>query len=246
MLPKPLKVCHPPRLKERPVRMTMIGAMRCMDGVVLLADGQETITDYAKWDVQKMKVAEFNNSIRIAMTGAGDADTIDMIWEKVSELWGSEGGFHFIGFIGGIPNWSIEEWRAKIVSTVRQITKECIVPSGEPNMQVELIWMIQDTAQPPRRPMWPFELFRTNGLRERKVRPYFFGGSPILLTRYLSDVYLKGFSWSTEEARALAAYLLWEAKERDPKRPFQRVEAGDGYPALVVMRDHDHASELWS
>jgi hypothetical protein len=216
MMHKPLKECHPPRLKERPTRMTMIGAMRCMDGVVLLADGQETITDYAKWDVQKMKKAEFNGAIRIAMTGAGDADTIDMIWEKVSELWGSEGGSHFIGFMAGIPNWSIKEWRAKIVATVREITKETIIPSGESNTQVELLWMIQDTAQPPLNPMWPFELFRTFGLRERNVRPYYFGGNPILLTRYLSDLYLKNFLWSTEEAQALAAYLLWEAKERDP------------------------------
>jgi len=216
MLPKPLKECHPPRLKERPTRMTMIGAMRCMDGVVLLADGQETITDYAKWDVQKMKKAEFNGAIRIAMTGAGDADTIDMIWEKVSELWGSEGSSHFVGFIPGLPNLSVGEWRAKIVATVQKITKETIIPSGESNTQVELLWMIQDTASPPQRPLWPFELFRTFGLRERNVQPYYFGGNPLLLTRYLSDLYLKNFLWSTEEAQALGAYLLWEAKERDP------------------------------
>lgn len=67
--------------------MTMIGAMHCSDGVVLLADGQETIADYAKWDVEKMKTAHLNGCVRIVMTGAGDADNIEMIWEKISALW---------------------------------------------------------------------------------------------------------------------------------------------------------------
>jgi hypothetical protein len=195
--------------------MTMIGAMHCFDGVVLLADGQETITDYAKWDVEKMKTAHLNGAVRIVMTGAGDADNIDMIWEKVSALWGSWGPWQFSGYVSELPNLSIKQWRKKIVSIVNKVTKECIIPSGESNAQVELIWLIQDTISPRQTLMWPFELFRTNGLRERNIRPYYFGGSPILLTRYLSDMYLNCL-WMTDEARALAAYLLWEAKERDP------------------------------
>lgn len=215
MTPKPLKDCRPPRPKVRPIRMTMIGAMHCSDGVVLLADGQETIADYAKWDVEKMKTAHLNGCVRIVMTGAGDADNIEMIWEKLSALWGSWGPEQYSGYVSELPNLSIKQWREKIVSIVKKVTKESIIPSGESNAQVELIWLIQDTTSPRQTLNWPFELFRTNGLRERNIRPYFFGGSPILLTRYLSDMYLKCL-WLTDEARALAAYLLWEAKERDP------------------------------
>src|ERR1039458_5671532 len=110
--------------------MTMIGAIKCRDGVVLLADGQETISDYAKGAVNKIKYVELIGRIRVVMTGAGDAASIDMIWEKVSELWGSNGSGNLVSWRADFENKSLQEWRKRIVSIVRSITKKCILPWG--------------------------------------------------------------------------------------------------------------------
>jgi hypothetical protein len=196
--------------------MTMIGAMNCPDGVVLLSDGQETITDYAKWDVRKIKLAFLNESLRVVMTGAGDADTIDMIWECVSQLWHGKGQTFLTGWMPDVPQMSASEWRSSIVAIVREATEKTILPHGSGHGGVELIWIVQDLIPKPDNPYREIELFRTCGLNERNIPRYHFGGNPILLSRYLSDLYLDRFIWSTEDARALAAYLLWEAKDRDP------------------------------
>src|SRR5260370_23566714 len=84
MPPKPLS-SHPKpgRLTERALRMTVIGALHCNDGVVLCADRQETIADYAKWDVEKINHFELSGVYRLFMAGAGDADMIDMTWEEI-------------------------------------------------------------------------------------------------------------------------------------------------------------------
>jgi hypothetical protein len=230
MTPKLLKDCSPPRLRERTTRMTMIGAMNCIDGVVLLSDGQETITDYAKWDVRKVKVAFLNESLRVVMTGAGDADTIDMIWEYVSKMWHGKGGSFLVGWVADVPQMSIAEWRTSIVAIVREVTEKTILPHGRCHGGVELIWLIQDLVPKPDSPYREIELFRTSGLNERNIPRYHFGGSPILLSRYLSDLYLDRFIWSTEDARALAAYLLWEAKDRDPN-------VGKQSDILIFKRD---------
>jgi hypothetical protein len=212
--PKPLKDCHPPQLKERPIRMTMIGAINCPDGVIMVADGQETITDYAKWNVEKMKFAEFNNTTRIVMTGAGLGDTIDMIWEKVSDLWGAKGHTVFQGFRTGIPVATAKEWRDSILTIVREIIKEAIIPAGD--SEVELIWFVQDLAPESLKVGGPPELFKTRGMNENNILRYHFGGNPIQLLKFLSDFYLKSNLYLMAEAQALACYLLWEAKQYDP------------------------------
>ena len=53
-------------------------------------------------------------------------------------------------------------------------------------------------------------------MSENNISRFYFDGNPILLARYLSDLYLKHTMWGLEEAGAFAAYLLWEAKEYDP------------------------------
>jgi hypothetical protein len=200
--------------------MTMIGAIKCRDGVVLLADGQETVSDYAKWAVNKIKSVELNGKARIVMTGSGDAASIDMIWEKVSELWGSSGSGNLVSWRADFENKSPKEWRKRIVSIVRSITKKSILPWGRNHQGVGLIWMIQDIAEPingkPLGYELSCELFRTSDLSENNIRDFYFDGNPVLLARYISDLYLKNFMWGIEEARAFAAYLLWETKEYDP------------------------------
>lgn len=197
--------------------MTMIGAVKCNEGVVLLADGQETITDYAKWSVNKIKSAELIGQFRCVMTGAGSADTIDMIWERVSELWNSNGSSYLHGWISGVEIRSLRQWRQEIVSIVRETAETSIIPWGNAHSGVSLIWLIQDLSGPSvQTGTMPVELFRTVNLDTNNIRDFHFDGNPVLLARYLSDLYLKHYLWGLEEARAFAAYLLWEAKEYDP------------------------------
>lgn len=196
--------------------MTMVGAIRCTDGVVVLADRQESITDYAKWDVNKIKAVKLNGVLQIVMTGAGPSDTIDMMWEKVSRLWGQRGSDSAVVWTANLEQRTIQQWREKIIGVVQNITKKCIVPWHDSAYGVDLIWMIQDLSSASHSTVWPFELFRTWGLNETEIKSSYFGGNPVLLVRYLSDFYLKSVLVGLEEARALAAYFLWEAKEYDP------------------------------
>jgi hypothetical protein len=190
-------------------RMTLIGAIRCLEGVVLLADGQETISDYAKWAVNKIKSAEINQTLRVVMAGAGDSDGIDMIWEKVSHMWEGTGSDWMSGWVAGVKERPPVEWRQLIADVTRQTVKKC-------RANVGLIWVVQDISGMAQSAHCPFEVFRTCDLSENNISRFYFDGNPMLLARYLSDLYLKHTMWGLEEARAFAAYLLWEAKEYDP------------------------------
>ena len=185
--------------------MTLIGTLPLGGGAVLLADRQETISDYAKWDVDKIKLAELQGQYRFLMAGAGDGSTIDMVWEEVLDEWNKA----LPGSLGQPINL-----KKLIVDVVRRITKESILPypSGD-RPWVDLIWAIQQISPPS---LHNPTLFRTSGLTVNSVsRPYFSGNS-LQLVRYLSDLYLDRVLITLDEAEALAAYVLWEAKEYDP------------------------------
>ena len=207
MYPKPRFPFHYPRLPERPKLATLIGAFKCPGGAVLLADRQETITDYAKWDVGKIAHLEMEGRYRFFMAGAGDPDTIDMIKEQVTDAWIK------------IPapasrTLSAADLKSLIVRVVATTTKKCILPyprRDRPN--VSLIWAIQQIAN---HGIGSIELFRTSGLAVNQIRKFRFDGSPLFLTQYLSDMYLDRVMLGLEDAEALAAYFLWEAKEYDP------------------------------
>ena len=231
---------------ERGLHMTMIGAISCGDGVVMLADAQETITDYAIWSVDKLKLAEINGVLRVAMVGAGVGETIDMIWEYVSSLWGGAGGPYFSGFVTGVPELSLPEWRARIIEIVREATEKAIVPWGNSASPVDLIWMVQAISPQGEQLMHPIQLFRTYGMNEVTIRRSYFGGNPIQLGRFLSEQYLN-FHSTTDEGRALATYLLWEGKENDPtvgKRSDIAIFKRDGtasqigYEEVSYWEDH--------
>jgi hypothetical protein len=189
--------------------MTLIGAIRCSEGVVILADGQETIADYGKWAVNKIKSAEINGALRVVMTGCGDADGIDMIWGKVSNMWGGNGSDWTSGFIAGVQQQTPTEWRQQISDVVRKTAKEC-------DLNVGLFWVVQDISGAIQSKDCPFEVFRTCGLTENNISRFQFDGNPVLLAKYLSDFYLKQGVWGLAEAKVFAAYILWECKEYDP------------------------------
>jgi hypothetical protein len=189
--------------------VTVIGALNSMGGIVLCADRQETLADYAKWDVEKIKTFEMGGTYRLFMSGAGDADTIDMVWEETLR-----------GIAGPqfeANPYSYDQLKDYITRVVRIITKRCVFPApyGE-RPRIHLIWAIQQLEASTRAPWEQIQLFRTRDLAVNSISGAYFTGSPLLITRYLTDSYLRGLAWSVEEAQALAAYILWEAKEYDP------------------------------
>lgn len=197
--------------------MTLIGAIPCGDGVVMLADRQETITNYAKWDVNKISHWELSGQYRFLMAGAGDSDMIDMIKQHVGAVWAGTEPISANTIIKAICEnaCSADDLRSLIVRVVAAITKKCILPFPRGDRPyVDLIWAIQRINSPlgPR----SIDVFRTYRLSVLTIDKPFFTGSPLLLTKYLADLYLQNLILMTAEAEALAAYLLWEAKEYDP------------------------------
>ncbi len=196
--------------------MTLIGAIPCNNGVVVLADRQETLTDYAKWDVNKIAHFELQNNHRCLMAGCGDSDIIEMIKQHVIAAWSGtnqiSANYVIKAVSQGIKN--ANELRAAIIRIVATITKKCILPFPRNDRPyVELIWAIQQIS-PQNFPS--IDVFRTYRLSVESIGKPYFAGSPVILIRYLSDMYLHNVSLNTEEAEALAAYLLWEAKDYDP------------------------------
>ncbi len=188
--------------------MTLIGVFNTIDGVTLFADRQETITDYAKWDCSKIKILELSDVFRVFMAGAGPSDTCDMIWEKFVEEHDKKSPL------------LATELREIIVRMVERITKKCILPFPvKERPYVDLIWVLQHKQCNPltmRQHLGFIQVFRTSGLDVLDVRGNHFSGNPILLTKFLSNLFLDRTLFTMPEAEALAAYFLWEAKEYDP------------------------------
>lgn len=79
-----------------------------------------------------------------------------------------------------------------------------LLPRGE-NAFVDQIWVIQYLINPAHpKPFPSFEIFRTYGLDVNEIRKPYFSGSPVLLTKFLSDMYLEKTMYGMDEAEALA------------------------------------------
>jgi len=63
--------------------MTIAARFRCRDGVVLCADTQETIPDYLKTSAPKLDSFQHDHNYRLALTGAGESDMIDMVFQQL-------------------------------------------------------------------------------------------------------------------------------------------------------------------
>jgi hypothetical protein len=199
--------------------MTLIGAIECAGGVVLLADRQETISDYAKWDCCKITQWELANTYRFFLSGAGISDSIEMVKDRIREKWGGQ-------FTALPAVTEVSEIRKMIIDTVREVTLQAQL---EGQAEIDLIWAVQKIQFPGPK----IEIFHTHGLLVNNIRRHYFGGSPMLLTKFLSDMYLERILVGTEEAEALAAYFLWEAKEYDPS-------VGKHSDIITLLHDGTH------
>jgi len=65
--------------------MTIAAGFRADGGVVLAADSQETIPDYLKTQTSKFAVFQRKEQFRFALTGAGGADMIEMIYQAIMD-----------------------------------------------------------------------------------------------------------------------------------------------------------------
>ncbi|MBI4478992.1 MAG: hypothetical protein HY651_03115 [Acidobacteria bacterium] len=187
------------------MRVTLIGAFRCPDGVVLFADRQETIADYAKWDADKIKHLELHDCFRLLMTGSGDSDTLEMVWEEFLKQWKIN------------KPEQPSDIKALIARVVSRITKRSILPYPRDDRPwIRTIWALQRLPSSSKNHGFGIELFRTAGLVVLDIDTHYETGSPVFLMRYLTDLYIRGTVFGVEEGEALASYLLWEAKEYDP------------------------------
>jgi 20S proteasome alpha/beta subunit len=88
MTPKPLYPApglHPkpnPRWHGRKSKMTIAAGFVCLDGIVLCADTQETITGYTKTNTDKIRRME-DHGLCVAITGAGDTELIETVGERI-------------------------------------------------------------------------------------------------------------------------------------------------------------------
>jgi hypothetical protein len=180
--------------------MTLIGAIECGMGVVLCADRQETIADYAKWDCCKITQFEMQGVHRVFMAGSGDSDLIDATSDLFKDRWTN------------MSSGATAAVKEEIIKIVAEITTQSVMPyPKDERPQAEIIWAIQPTN-----PGGPIELFRTRNFSVNGIKRYHFTGNPILLAHYLSDMYLSPHIYTVPEAEAMAAYILWECKEYDP------------------------------
>jgi len=81
--PRPLIYPKPLRLPKVKL-MTMIAAFRCMDGIVLCADSQESWGECYKVTVSKI-AGEWVNDFRLGYGGAGLSDLVDALFDKITD-----------------------------------------------------------------------------------------------------------------------------------------------------------------
>ena len=202
---------NPSRLPGRKI-VTFIGAFKCWDGAVLFADGQETIQDHGKWDVQKIYLHESPGLFRVFMTASGDSTGIEMLWKEVERTMHHD----ILTSPMGTPHIrSTQDLQDFIVRTVSQVTKKCIFPNpGRDKPYVDAIWIIQQLAE---KDFDPVIVFRTDRLFSVPVETLYFTGSNLVLPRYIADLFGIGrLLWGFDEGEALAAFLLMEVKAYDP------------------------------
>ena|SRR2546425_4986830 len=86
-LPKPQLLIPKIQRLPRLMWMTIAAGFRCKDGIIVCADSQETIPDYVKIYGRKLVVCE-HSDFKIALTGAGGADMLEMIFHAIMQRLG--------------------------------------------------------------------------------------------------------------------------------------------------------------
>jgi len=218
------------------LKMTLCGAFRCRNGVVVFADRQESIADYAKWDTGKIYLYTLEGRYRVVMTGAGESHPIDEVWDKLeANLW-------------SIQNFA--DVKPAILRVVSEVTRKTIFPvPRDERLPIDLIWAVQPLGKPVAGGReHHIQLFNTFRLSTIKIETNYFTGNPRLLAQYINEQYFHGYIIELQDAEALAAYMLWEAKEYDlycgKYSDIFRLDNNDSL-GLVTRRELEYWDDHW-
>ncbi len=179
------------------MRLTIIAGFHCADGIVLCADTQENVAEYIKRNVPKIEARPRSlgmaSQIPCAVfAGAGDADFIDSMIEK---LWAA------MEQKGGDLDGMIEAAEDELISQYQKLVP--VHPNGMPDAS----FLVAVWAAP--REM---SLLKINGpILKRNVQFDAIGFGDILVTYIASRLlHIKTF---LDEAVPVSIYMVDEAKQ---------------------------------
>src|ERR1700690_758941 len=199
--------------------MTVIAGFRCQDGIVICADTQETVTDFSKRNVNKVKVERryihsadpSGTSVAVSFCGAGDGAFIDHL---TSKAWKNAKDASSL-------DEACDQMEATIKNEYQEygtIFQQGLCPS------VELIYGVKHDQDS--------RLFQAYGPVVNEVEEYCSGGIGSYMVDYLAA---RMYRPTLHECVILAAYILSQAKEH--------VVGCGGDSHIAVLR-HDGASGL--
>jgi hypothetical protein len=196
--------------------MTIAAGFSAGGSVILCADSEETISDYAKSAAQKIFTCSFGDSWRLAIAGAGDASLIELFQEELTRRIAGD-QFDY----GGIHQ--------KIEFTLRQIHKLHVWPrTGGNQTSFQLLIALQ----------WKDPGGAALFVTQESVLLPVHGFQTIGIGKYLADylltrIYAQGeiYKARSEEVMRVAIFVLDQVKSA--------IQGCDGQTHLFVMNAVD-------
>jgi len=175
--------------------MTIAAGFKCKDGVLLCADSQETIPDYLKMDALKVFVLQQAQHFRLGMTGAGDADLIDMTYQLfMKKFHRSPHDYDFI--------------EQTIRDVMREVVRKYVIPyPTDERPWIHLLFALQIKDK-------PTILFKTSGMTVRRESRFACVGATALAHYLMSAIHFD--EMPITRVRTFAISMLKHVKEFDP------------------------------
>jgi 20S proteasome alpha/beta subunit len=209
-MPKPLlppKNIHLKPKRKRPWRrskMTIAAGFVCLDGIVLCADTQETITGYTKNSTEKIRLWR-DGGLNIAITGAGDTELIETISARVERALYSV--YPATGF------WPTDRVRDIIQNDMSESFRKYILPyapfpkDDRPWCELLILVTVSNGVS-------EYEcLFRASGtiVREINLHAECIGSGLILAKSLIERFYHMGMN--LDEVVLAACYIMYRTKK---------------------------------
>jgi hypothetical protein len=182
------------RLPERR-HMTIAIGFRCMDGLVVCADTQETIADI-KTDTQKIRSFHYTDKFAVVMVGAGSSDYVDNAIEDITDGLGLLRQFTWIDLYKNI--------KVSYLNFFDTALKPWAVYPQDERPDIGLILAIAIKGQ-----VW--RLLRIRGTALTTVHRFCCSGMGILVGQKLCKE-LYSATVTTQEMASLAIHILDEIK----------------------------------
>jgi len=202
----PPKADPPFKRKPERRRVTLIAGFLTRDAIVMAADSEEVISDYAKTSTQKIGIINFYGNWLMAIGGAGDAPYIDLFQETLHKR------------LSLFQKFEFSKIESVIRATLHEIHKKHIWPRhGDQKAAFQAIIAIQGLGESKGRSLLytcDSALLKINGLK---------GFMTIGIGGFLANYVIRrsmspfgGISnMPTEQVRNLAVHVLAEVKSRE-------------------------------